>query len=100
MSITETDNEALPENLKIDPVLGITSKTETFPQQIEVTFTLKLIVNEQPERDFWLEPGTTNVTLYSVADIFDILSDCYPTLESVNNFTYWQIQQAMSERDI
>ena len=84
----------------IEPQPTTVVEPTTFPQQIEVTFTLKLTVNEQLERDFWFEPGTTNVTLDAVADIFDILSDYYSTLESVDNLTPEQIQQAMSKREI
>jgi hypothetical protein len=87
----------MPETIDPTPTPAVST---VFPQQIEVTFTLKLTVNEQLERDFWFEPGTTNVTLDAAADIFDILSDYYPILESVNNLTHEQIQQVMSEREV
>jgi hypothetical protein len=76
------------------------SPNPTFPQQIEVTFTLKLTVDSQAERDCWLEAGTTNATLDAAADIMDMLCDWAPALESVNGLTYTQIQQAFAKRDI
>jgi hypothetical protein len=77
------------------------SPNPTFPQQIEVTFTFKLNVDSQAERDYWLEAGTTNTTLDAVADVMDMLCDnCAASLESVNGLTYAQIQQTMSKRDI
>jgi hypothetical protein len=84
----------------VEPQAVIASPASTFPQEIEVTFTLKLTVNGQLERDFWFEPGTTDVTLDAIADTFDMLSDGISPVNSINGYTYAQLQQAMSERDI
>jgi hypothetical protein len=78
-----------------------TSPEPVFPQEIEVTFVLKLTVEDQTERDYWLETGTTNVTLDAAADIMDMLCDnCAAGLESVNGLTYTQIHQALAKREV
>jgi hypothetical protein len=77
------------------------SPNPTFPQQIEVTFTLKLNVDNEAQRNYWLEEGTTNVTLDAVADVIDMFCDNFGvSLESVNGLTNTQIQQAFTKRDI
>ena len=77
------------------------SPNPTFPQQIEVTFTFKLNVDDEAQRNYWLEEGTTNVTLDAVADVMDMFCDNFGvSLESVNGLTNTQIQQAFAKRDI
>jgi hypothetical protein len=77
------------------------SPNPTFPRQIEVTFTLKLNVDNEAQRNYWLEEGTTNVTLDAVADVMDMFCDNFGvSLESVNGLTNTQIQQAFAKRDI
>jgi hypothetical protein len=77
------------------------SPNPTFPQQIEVTLTLKLNVDNEAQRNYWLEKGTTNVTLDAVADVMDMFCDNFGvSLESVNGLTNTQIQQAFAKRDI
>ncbi len=77
------------------------SPNPTFPQQIEVTFTFKLTMDDQVQRNYWLEEGTTNVTLDAVADVMDMFCDNFGvSLESVNGLTNTQIQQAFAKRDI
>jgi hypothetical protein len=77
------------------------SPNPTFPQQIEVTFTLKLNVNDHVQRDYWLEAGATNTTLDAVADMLDIYDDNFGvSVVSVNGLTREQIQQALAKRDI
>lgn len=72
-----------------------------FPQEIEVAFTLKLTVDDQSERDYWLVSGTTNVTLDAIADLMDVVGDNNSMLlKSVNGLTYAQIQHAFAEREV
>jgi hypothetical protein len=76
------------------------SPDPTFPQEIEVTFILKLTVEDQTEHDYWLETGTINATLNAVADMSDMLSDsCAYPVDAVNNLTHEQIQQALAKRE-
>ncbi len=82
-----------------EPQAVTVSPDSTFPQEIEVTFTLKLVVDDQAERDFWLEAGTTNVTLDAVVDIFYMLSDTISPVNSVNGLTRAQLRQIMAERE-
>jgi hypothetical protein len=82
----------------VEPQAVIASPDSTFPQEIKVTFTLKLIVNDQADRDYWLEPGTSTTALDAVADFTDVINDNYSAeLVSMNGLTYAQIQQAMSD---
>ena len=68
-----------------------------FPQQINVTFSLQVNVEDQSERNQWLDPVTGAVTIDAVADLGDILSenDCYPV--SINNLTPAQIQKLLAD---
>jgi hypothetical protein len=87
----------MPDTTNLTPTPAVST---VFPQEIELTLTLKYIANDQDERDYWLEPSTTNVTLDAVADIFDILGDSNVAPKSINGYTYAQLQQAMSEREV
>lgn len=71
-----------------------------FPQQIEVTVTLVVEVSDQTNRNYWLEPATGKPSLDATADIFDMFCENLEAVESVNGFTYEQIQQAMSKREV
>lgn len=86
----------MPDTTNLTPTPAVST---VFPQEIEVTLTLKLTMINQLERDYWLEPSTTNVTLDAVADIFDILGDSNVAPKSINGYTYSQLQQAMAERE-
>jgi hypothetical protein len=84
----------------VEPQAVIASPDSTFPQEIKVTFTLKLIVNDQADRDYWLEPGTSTTALDAVADVVDMIGEnCSSDIKSMNGLTYAQIQQAFAERE-
>jgi hypothetical protein len=87
----------MPDTTDLKPTPVVTE----FPQQIEVTFTLVVEVNDQEGRDYWLEPGTTKPTLNAIADMMDMACDSLVSApKSVNGLTYRQIEQAMSEREV
>jgi hypothetical protein len=84
-----------------DAAIAANVPDSTFPRQIEVTFILRLTVDDQFDRDYWLETGTDKVTLDAIADVTDILLDnLNPALETVNGLTYEQIKQAMADREV
>jgi hypothetical protein len=85
----------------LEPQAVTASPDATFPQQVEVTITLKLTIDDQAERDYWLEPSTSTATLDVVADVMDILSDsCGYYVDAVNNLTHEQILQALAKRKV
>jgi len=71
--------------------------TQSFPQEIEVTFSLKIPVSSAEEKASWLnEDGKPS--LDALADILDILTDNDMTVNSVNGMDYHAIQVALNER--
>ncbi len=87
----------MPESINVPhPAPAVVSTT--FPQEIEVTLVLKLTVEDQDERDEWLEPGTFVIKPDALADVFDIFDINYSPINSINNFTKAQLQAILQAR--
>jgi hypothetical protein len=69
-----------------------------FPQEIEVTLTLKVRVTDQESRDYWLNPQTGEPSIGMIADVNDALFSWNEenNMVSINNLTEAQIQQILN----
>ncbi len=68
----------------------------SFPQEIEVTITLKVRVQDQEARDYWLNPETGAVSIDTLADVLDYYDWNDENMVSINNFTRIQLQQILN----
>jgi hypothetical protein len=70
----------------------------TFPQEITVRVSLKIRVNTQDERDAYLIPGTNNVDIGVLADVFDnFMSYSVEELLNVNGVPREEVMRQLAQ---
>lgn len=69
-----------------------------FPQEIEVTLVLRVCVNDQEARDYWLNPNTGSASIATLADVRDMFSfdGMDESIITINNLTKEQVQQILN----
>jgi len=75
--------------------------TETFPQEVEVSISLKLKVYDQDGKNYVLDPTTQSASVSFLVDLYDIMIDADFGILSLNSLAWEQIKEKLlAEEDL
>ena len=76
------------------------AQATSFPQEIEVTLKLRLKVEDQEDRDYWIDPQTGELSVSCIADMFEDVNGGgeVEVLISVNGITHPQMRALLNSK--
>jgi hypothetical protein len=70
-------------------------QSTVFPQEITVSLSLKVKVEDQEARDYFINSETNAAAVSFIADVFDMLGFGHEDVLTINNLTQTQVQHIL-----